>query len=317
MQPMNGQTSAYGPDASLPPGTGASDLYADVFRQPSASLEVVSAGRLSLVGARPPIPVYLSQLWRRRHFLWAEARAKVTSGTRETLLGQAWLVINPVLNGLAYWLIFGLVLGADKGIPNFLGYLIIGVFLFQFTTQCVTGGAKSITGGRNLIRAFTFPRASLPISVVLRGILNLGPTLGAMIFLILVLPTEEHWTAAAVLFPAVIVLQVLFSTGLALLLARAASALPDLNQLISVAMRFWLYGSAVFFSIERFEAYPWITGIMEANPMYMVLDAARDTLLYGTVPELSTWLGLSAWAVGTLVVGFVVFWRAEESYGRV
>jgi len=293
------------------------DLYAELFGKQASTLEVVSTGRLSQVGARPPIRTYLAQLWKRRHFLWAEARAKVTSGTRETLLGQAWLVINPMLNGLAYYLIFGMVLGAKGGIPNFLGYLIIGVFLFQFTTQCVTGGARSIAGGRNLIRAFSFPRASLPISVVLRGILNLVPTLAAMFVLLLVLPEQEHWTAAAAFFPAVLVLQVLFVTGLSLLLARATAALPDLNQLISVLMRFWLYGSAVFFSIDRFANYPWIVGIMEANPMYMVLSAARDTLLYGVVPSLATWLGLGAWAVGTLVVGFVVFWRAEESYGRV
>ncbi|MFC7877382.1 ABC transporter permease [Isoptericola sp. NPDC057391] len=293
------------------------DLYAELFGKNASTLEVVSTGRLAPVGARPPIRTYLGQIWKRRHFLWAEARAKVTSGTRETLLGQAWLVVNPMLNGLAYYLIFGLVLGAKAGIENFIGYLIIGVFLFQFTSQSVVNGAKSISSGRNLIRAFAFPRASLPVSVVLRGVLNLAPALGAMFVLLVTLPEKEHWTAAAAFFPVVLALQVLFVTGLALLLARAASALPDLNQLISVLMRFWLYGSAVFFSIERFENYPWIVGIMEANPMYMVLDAARDTLLYGAVPALSTWIGLSAWAVGTLLVGFLVFWQAEESYGRV
>lgn len=297
-------------------GTRPADLYAELFGKQASTLEVVSTGRLTQVGARPPIRTYLAQLWKRRHFLWAEARAKVTSGTRETLLGQAWLVINPMLNGLAYYLIFGKVLNSSRGIENFLGYLIIGVFLFQFATQCVTGGAKSIASGRNLIRAFSFPRASLPISVVLRGILNLVPTLGAMFVLIILLPDKENWNAAAAFFPAVLLLQVVFVTGLALLMARAASALPDLNQLISVLMRFWLYGSAVFFSIDRFKDYPWIVGIMEANPMYMVLDASRDTLLYGVMPELSTWIGLGAWAVGMLVVGFLVFWRAEESYGR-
>jgi len=297
--------------------TRPADLYAELFGNQASTLEVVSTGRLTQVGARPPIRAYLAQLWKRRHFLWAEARAKVTSGTRETLLRQAWLVLKPMLDGLAYYLIFGKVLGADTGIPNFLGYLVIGVFLFQFTTQCVTGGAKAIPSGRNLIRAFTFPRASLPISVVLRGVLNLIPTLVAMFVLLLVLPEPEHWTAAAALFPGVLALQVMFTTGLALLLARWAAALPDLNQLISVVMRFWLYGSAVFFSIERFEDYPWIVGIMEANPMYMVLDASRDTLLYGVVPEVSTWIGLGAWSFGLLIVGFLVFWRAEESYGRV
>lgn len=312
---MNAQTTASG---STPAHGSASSggLYAELFGRSSAVLEVVSTGRLTQVGARPPIRTYLAQLWSRRHFLWAEARAKVTSGTRETLLGQAWLVINPILNGIAYYLIFGKLLDSERGIVNFLGYLIIGVFLFQFATQCVTNGAKSIQSGRNLIRAFAFPRASLPISVVLRGILNLVPTLGAMFLLIVLLPEREPWGAAAFLFPIVLALQVLFITGLALFLARLASMLPDLNQLIGVAMRFWLYGSAVFFSIDRFEQYPWIVGIMQANPMFMVLDAARDCLLYGTVPAASTWVGLGVWAVVTLVLGFLFFWKGEESYGR-
>ncbi|MDO8143940.1 ABC transporter permease [Isoptericola sp. 178] len=293
------------------------DLYKEIFTGQQKALEVVSTDRLTQVGARPPISRYLSQLWGRRHFLWAEARAKVTSGTRETLLGQAWLVINPILNGLAYYLIFGLILGTRDGIPNFLGYLIVGVFLFQFTTQCVTNGAKSIQSGRNLIRAFTFPRASLPISVVLRSILNLVPTLAAMLLIIALAPPGEAWTPAALLFPAVIVLQVMLATGLALFFARMTTVVPDLGQLLGVGMRIWLYASAVFFSIDRFEEYPWIVGIMETNPMYLVLDAARDCLLYATVPDAGTWIGLAAWSVGALVLGFLFFWQGEESYGRV
>jgi teichoic acid transport system permease protein len=312
---MNAQRAAAGgsaTDGSPTPG----DLYAELFGRPSGVLEVVSTGRLTQVGARPPIRTYLAQLWSRRYFLWAEARAKVTSGTRETLLGQAWLVIRPILDGIAYFLIFGMLLSSGRGIENFVGYLVIGVFLFQFTTQCVTTGAKSIQSGRNLIRAFTFPRASLPISVVLRGILNLVPTLGAMFLILLSLPDDERWGPAALLFPIVLAFQVIFVTGVALFLARLASMLPDLNQLVGVAMRFWLYGSAVFFSIDRFEKYPWIVGLMEANPMFLVLDAARDCLLYGEVPAAGTWVGLASWSVSTLVVGFLFFWKGEESYGR-
>jgi teichoic acid transport system permease protein len=91
---------------------------------------------------------------------------------------------------------------------------------------------------------------------------------------------------------------------------------PDLNQLISFAMRLWLYGSAVFFSYDQFIDHPTALALMEANPMFMVLSMARDCLLYGVTPALASWLGLSAWAFGTLVVGFLFFYRGEESYGR-
>lgn len=296
-------------------GAPAVASYAELLGGPPVT-EVVQAGRLSRVGARPPLGTYLRQLWERRHFLWAEARAKVGSGTRETVLGQLWLVAKPVLDGLVYYVIFGFLLNANQGIPNFLGYLVIGVFLFAFTTECVTGGAKSIQSGRNLIRAFAFPRASLPISVVLRAVLGLVPTLAAMFAILLLLPEREVWTWRVALFPLVLVLQTLFATGLAMLLARLTAAFADLSQLIPYFVRFWLYGSAVFFSTERFAEHPLILAVMHANPMYMVLDAARDCLLYGVTPSTGLWLGLTAWSVATFVVGFLVFWRGEESYGR-
>ncbi|MFE4465520.1 ABC transporter permease [Oerskovia sp. NPDC056781] len=293
------------------------DLYSMLFQGPETKVEVISAGRLTRVGARPPLGDYISQLWERRYFLWADARAKVTSGTRETLLGTAWLVLKPVLDGLTYFLIFGLLLKSSRGIENFLGYLIIGVFLFSFTTRCVTGGAKSITAGRNLIKAFAFPRAALPISVVLREMLNMIPVLAAMVAILVVLPPAEVITWRVLLVPGVLALQVVFCTGLAMLLARAAAKVPDLNQLISFGMRLWLYGSAVFFSYEKFIDHPRVLSLMEANPMFMVLSMVRDCLLYGETPAGSMWLALSAWAFGSLLVGFLVFWQGEESYGRL
>ncbi|WP_409141980.1 ABC transporter permease [Cellulosimicrobium sp. RS] len=307
---MTGETSTT--ESRSPRG----DLYSMLFAGPPSTTEVVSAGRLTRVGARPPLGVYLGQLWNRRHFLWAEARAKVTSGTRENLLGTVWLVLKPVLDGLTYFLIFGLLLKSSRGIDNFIGYLIIGVFLFSFTTKAVTGGANSIRNGRNLIRAFSFPRASLPISVILRGMLDMIPVLGAMVVLLAVMPPAEVFTWRVVLVPGVLALQVLFTTGLALLLARCVAVVPDLNQLISFGMRLWLYGSAVFFSYDQFIDHPTALALMEANPMFMVLSMVRDCLLYGVTPALSSWLGLGAWAVGTLVVGFLFFYHGEESYGR-
>lgn len=314
MRPPSKATAPAQTDTTARPA----DLYSVLFLGgPETNVEVVSTGRLTRVGARPPLGEYIAQLWNRRYFLWADARAQVTSGTRETLLGTAWLVLKPVLDGLAYFLIFGLLLQTDRGIDNFLGYLIVGVFLFSFTTRCMTGGARSITSGRNLIRAFTFPRAAVPISVVLRETLNMVPVLIAMVAIIVVLPPSETLTWRVALFPAVLFLQMVLCTGLALLLARAAAKVPDLNQLISFAVRLWLYGSAVFFSYEMFVDHPTLLAIMEANPMFMVLDMARDCLLYGETPAGSLWIGLSAWAFGALFVGFVVFWQGEETYGRL
>src|SRR4051794_3022075 len=87
--------------------------------------------QLSKIGQRPGFIDYLVQLWDRRSFILFDARARVQSGHEKHHLGSAWLVLSPLLNGLGFYLIFGLLLGTSKGIENFLGYLIIGVFTFQ------------------------------------------------------------------------------------------------------------------------------------------------------------------------------------------
>jgi teichoic acid transport system permease protein len=299
---------------SAGPETGS---YAALFDASPTTTKLVTLGNLSRVGARPPLGQYVRLLWERRHFLWADARAKVASGTRQSLLGKAWLVLNPLIDGAVYYLVFGLLMKNDRGIENFLGYLLIGVFLFQFTTQSINGGARSVQSGKNLIRAFTFPRAALPVSVVLRNLLNLGPTLVTLAALIYFTPPAEEYTWRIALVAGALGLQVMFTTGLSLLVARWAAALPDITNLIGMAMRVWLYASAVFFSFDRLLANdPELKVWLEANPMFIVLDIVRDCVLYATTPDPMRWAVLGAWAVGTLLVGFAVFWRAEESYGR-
>jgi teichoic acid transport system permease protein len=297
-------------------GTYAALFDASPTTTKLVTTKLVTLSNLSRVGARPPLGQYVRLLWERRHFLWADARAKVTSGTRQSLLGKLWLVLRPLINGLVYFLIFGMLMKNARGIDNFIGYLLIGVFLFQFTTQSINGGARSVQSGKNLIRAFTFPRAALPISVVLRNVLNLGPTLLTLAALIYFVPPAEEYTWRIALVPGALALQIVFVAGLSLLVARWAAALPDITNLIGMAMRVWLYASAVFFSFERFVTDPALLVWLEANPMFIVLDIVRDCVLYATTPDPMRWVWLGAWAVGTAFIGFVTFWQAEESYGR-
>lgn len=276
--------------------------------------------------ARPPFPEYLRRLWARRFFIAADARARVDAASRATLLGKVWLVLNPLLDAVVYFVIFGLILNSSRGIPNFVGYLIIGVFLFQWTTKCLTQGSRSITGGRALIRAFAFPRAALPVATVTRVTLQFIPALLTMLVIILAIPwvmpmlngnpVEVHVGWRWLLVPMVLALQLAMNLGLAFVAARVCARIPDLQQVITILCRFWLYTSAVFFSIDRFEAVPWLQTVMHLNPMYLVLDMVRDCLLYGVTPSWTSWVLLGVWSIGLLAVGSLVFWMAEERYGE-
>ncbi|MBG6181391.1 ABC transporter permease [Arthrobacter sp. CAN_A1] len=276
----------------------------------------MSTREMVRIGARPGFFDYLVQIWDHREFIMYDARARVSSGNRKDRLGSAWMILNPILNGLTFYLIFGLLLQTSRGIENFIGYLVIGVFLFQISARAITNGARSIQSNRAVIQAFNFPRATLPIAVNMREILASVPVLITMLVLILLFPPVEEITWLWILILPALFLQAVFNLGVGLILARIISKINDVTHLLTFSLRIWMYASAVFFSYERFIDNPTLLRIVELNPLFNVLDIVRDSLLYAVLPSWQSWAILSAWALTALIVGMVFFWKAEESYGR-
>ena len=276
----------------------------------------VDGSGLGRVGARPGLGRYLASLWEFRSFILFDSRSRIAGANSTNALGRLWMVLNPILDGLAYFLVFGLLLGTGRGIENFLAYLIVGVFLFRFTTQAVTSGSRSISGNASIVRAFQFPRATLPIATNIRELLQFGPTLAVMVVLVLVIPPMETITWRWLLMIPLLAVQTLFNVGLSLILARIVSHWVDFGNLIGFGMRLWLYLSAVFFSARRFEDIPPLMTAMHLNPMFCVLDIARQSMLYGQPADPARWGVLLAWTAALLVIGVVFFWMAEETYGE-
>ncbi|RCS97965.1 ABC transporter permease [Brevibacterium aurantiacum] len=283
-----------------------------------SSIPSVSSEGLVPVGRRTSLSSYLAALWNRRHFIIAESRAKMSSSTRKNILGYGWLFLNPLLSVLAFWFIFGFILQTQKGVPNFLGFLVVGVFFFGYTGKCMTGGTGAIRSGASMIKGFQFPRAALPISTVVRNFLDFMPTLLVMVIVLAVVPPLEVITWRVILVIPVIVLQTIFNVGLACFLARLGHKIPDLTNFMSIVSRFWLYGSGVFFSIEdRLGNHPALLEAMQYNPMHAYLTLVRNSLLYGVDSDPKMWIVGTVWAFGLLIVGFLFFWRGEENYGRL
>src|SRR3984893_18655202 len=87
--------------------------------------------------ARPSVASYLGLVWQRRHFIVAYATARNVSMYTEARLGQLWQVLTPLLNSGVYYLIFGVLFKANRGISNYTAYLVTGVFIFAFTERSI------------------------------------------------------------------------------------------------------------------------------------------------------------------------------------
>lgn len=272
--------------------------------------------QLRRVGTRPPLREYLTELIDRRHFVWTGARGEALTRYSNERLGVLWHVLRPMLDAAFYGIIFGLVLQMSRGMDNYVAFVIIGIFMFQLTSRAISGGATLIRSSKAMIRAFAFPRASLAVSDVLREFMTSLPAIGVMFAAIMLVPPQEMPTASWSLFPVILILHTIMNLGFTLFFGWLGSVLPDLAQAVSFATRILMYASAVIFPIERFIEHPTALAIVQANPVYVVLEMYRAVLTDGAFPAVENWMVLLAWSFGALIVGFGVFWWNEERYGR-
>lgn len=277
---------------------------------------------LAVSGARPSLPQYIRQLWARRHFITAFATAKLTSQYSDAKLGQIWQVMTPLLNAAVYYFIFGVLLQTKKGVPDYIPFLVTGVFVWTFTQSSIMSGTRAISGNIGLVRALHFPRAALPISMCLQQLQQLLFSMAALLIILFLVgvPPALSW----VLVLPVLLLQFLFNTGMSLIMARAGAKTPDIAQLMPFVLRTWMYVSGVMWSIDKLLSKhtglpSWVVDVLRANPAAVYIDLMRfsliDTFGAGQLPP-HVWAWAAGWAVLSGVGGFIYFWKAEETYGR-
>jgi teichoic acid transport system permease protein len=254
---------------------------------------------------------YISELWERREFAFVVPIFDARIQNMDSVLGQIWHLLNPLLMVGIYYVIFGPLLDIQRG-ENYLGFLVVGVLLFQLTQRIVQEAALVVRRNEALIRSVQFPRGLLPISAVTGQTFAFLPAIAVLFSFMLI--TQEWPTAKWLLFPLVFIAQLLISGGLAFAVARIGFAFADLSQILPHAFRMLFYLSGILFSIDDFVHNPTVRSLFALNPLYDIITAARWTLM-GTPLHSSVVAGLIAWAIVLPVVGLLFFRSGEARYG--
>lgn len=283
------------------------------------------AGLIPL-GGRPRLRDYLASMWARREFAYNLAAGQFRAQHMDTLLGNVWQLINPVLLIGIYFLVFGYLLGTlaspanDFRPANYIGFLSVGVFVYSYLQRSISAGASSIIGNLGLIRSLQFPRAVLPASSVIKEVLGFGSSL--LIMLAVMLLSGEGIDPGWLWFPVVFVLMTAFSFGGALITARLTEAVRDVRNLLPFVFRLGFYVSGILYDVTRFtRGRPRLQALEDLfllNPFYVYISLTRQSLMtthsYDNVGKM--WIAGVAWAVIALGFGLRYFLGAEKRYGR-
>jgi teichoic acid transport system permease protein len=278
---------------------------------------------LRRVGTRMPLREYLAEVWRRREFAITVPLGELRARNQDTMLGQVWHLLNPLMLIGVYFFIFEVILEIEtrRGIDNYLAFLAVGVITYNYTRRSVQSGARMIVKNRKLVQSINFPRAILPASAMVAETVAHLYALPVMFAMVLLAPgglfdeggLRPTWTW--VLIVPVLAIHLLFNLGVAMITARVAFHFRDVQQFLPYLLRLGLYASGVLIPLS-IVPQPTIRRILEINPVYNIIEMTRDVVLGGALQP-RVWLLGSAWTVAVFLLGFWFFRSAEHKYGDV
>ncbi len=240
---------------------------------------------------------YLRDVWSRRSYIRHVAVNELRNRQITNVLGNLWHLLNPALTIGVYYLIFGVILKSDRGVDNFLLFLTIGLFVFQFSQKSTIDGAESVVDEQGPDQGGPVspgdPAAHLDrhrgprIDPDVRGRLRRGARRPGR-------TSRWRW----LMLPPLLVLMTVFNAGTAMIAARLTTHFADTTQILPFVFRLLLYVSGVIFSVD---AYVDNNGLVE-HPVH----AQPVLLLHHARTVVASWAANSAdrpAALGRRVVG--------------
>lgn len=274
--------------------------------------DVASTSGLQQPGFHGSVGSYLRWLWARREYAWYVPQSELRSQQMNTVLGNLWHLLNPILSISVYYVVFGVVLQTDRGVENYIAFLAIGVFVFSYSQKSTTAGSNSIVRNLGLIRSINFPRALMPVTSVITEALAFFP--GIAVFLAVTLLSGEPPRWSWLLLPAIVLLQTLFNVGAALVAARSTHSFRDIHNLLPFVFRLLFYASGVLFSVDSYVTGERARFLFVVNPLYDVIALYRWAVL-GIGDVGAEAIALGVWTVALLVGGLAWFRRGEALFG--
>ena len=242
-------------------------------------------GRRNLVRAAGRAFRYpVLSIWRNRGLIRSMVRRDILGRYRGSFGGMFWTVLNPLLLMATYFFVFGIVLrtrfASDPSQAGFVLYFLCGMLPWLAFSEAAGRAPFVLLEHRNFVKKLVFPLETLPVNLVLAGLVTELFALG--IFVVFLFLARAAVPLTVLWLPAIALPQVLFTMGLCWLLAAVGVYVRDLGQIIGFLLTVWFFLTPICYPVESLprEALPLLT----ANPMYVLVKAYRNVLLESRAP---------------------------------
>ena len=258
----------------------------------------------------------LKEVWRYRDLITLFTRRTFVLTYKQTVLGPAWIFLNPLISSIIYAFVFGGIAGiGTDGIPQILFYLCSNA-IWIFFSSSVTKNAQTFTANANVFGKVYFPRLAVPISNVFASIIQFF----VQMILVLVFlayfaicgQVHPHW-AAWLLIPVVLLHLGLLGLGFGIIISSLTTKYRDLAILVTFGVQLWMYATPIVYPLSQL-GNGWMKTILLINPVTAPVEVFRYAILgQGTLMPGS--LALS-WVITILVavLGVMIFNHVEKTF---
>ena len=258
----------------------------------------------------------LATFYERRWLIKYLAQRQVASSYQGSYLGLVWALLSPLLMVAMLTVIFSNVLGirvrevtGDSSL-NFGLYLYCGLIPFLAYSQALNQGVNIIRRNSDLVQGVVFPLEILPLTTVLTSLIQ--NVFGVVAVSLVFAGLEQRFNWTIVLLPLVMVVRLVFTLGLAYLMAVAGTYVPDVRETLKAVVRATFFITPILWPTGRVpEQYSFL---VDYNPLAALVEAYRDLILGGQLPDAWGMAYFSIVALVLFVVGFVVFNRVKHNF---
>lgn len=257
----------------------------------------------------------VAEVWNHRNVVRNLSQRELKAKYRKSVLGWLWSLANPGAMLLIYSLVFGVFLkvqppvAGNGDLQNFALYLFSALLVWNFFSTVVPTSVGALESAGPLIRKVYLPPECVPFSVVLS---TLFQTAIEALILVVVMLIVGNASFTFLLFPALVVFLVLFTTGVALVASMLNVYYRDVGYLVTIVMSLLFYATPIIYTIDLVPEEAWglpMRDLVEANPLTQFVQGSRDLFYRLEVPSLGRWAYVAAVSVGTLAVGWWLFAR--------
>lgn len=230
---------------------------------------------------------------------------------KRSVLGVFWSLLYPVLTMAVMALVFTNVFKITTPGVNYLAYLMSGLVLFNYFNEASNLAMSSVVANFSLINKVYIPKYIFPLSkcvfVGINFLLSLIP------LYVILLVTGTGINVYHLLLPYVYMCLFLFTVGFGLILSTVSVFLRDMFYIYGVVITLWTYLTPIMYDINIIDR-PALMFIFKLNPHYWFIYFERRIMLYHTIPEINVWIYCMVYALGTLILGIIVFKKNQDKF---